>query len=96
VSRQDAADGGAQANGGDFPSSSIPTISADGRFVAFQSSATNLIPGGGPDVNGTNRDVFVFDRRAATTDQDFDILLFMGPILAATHRLRLGGPGPDH
>jgi Tol biopolymer transport system component/acetyltransferase-like isoleucine patch superfamily enzyme len=58
VSRQDAADGGAQGN----DSTSNPTISADGRFVAFSSQATNLVPGGGLDVNGTAKDVFVFDR----------------------------------
>ncbi len=59
VSRQDAGDGGAQANG----SSSVPSISADGRYVAFESRATNLIPGGGTDANGTSADIFVFDRR---------------------------------
>lgn len=41
----------AQANGGSFE----PSISADGRFVAFESSATNLVP---HDTNGTV-DVFV-------------------------------------
>ena len=40
-----------------------PAISADGRFVAFDSLASNLVPG---DTNGTN-DVFVRDRRAGTT-----------------------------
>ncbi|HET6162167.1 MAG TPA: hypothetical protein VFG37_00760 [Planctomycetota bacterium] len=40
-----------------------PTISADGRFVAFSSDATNLVPG---DVNGT-QDVFVHDRLTGTT-----------------------------
>jgi Tol biopolymer transport system component len=44
-------------------SSDIPTISADGRFVAFQSDATNLVAG---DTN-TETDVFVRDRQAATT-----------------------------
>ena len=36
-------------------------ISADGRFVAFDSPATNLVPG---DTNGQN-DVFVRDRQTA-------------------------------
>ena len=47
---------GNPANGYSFN----PTISADGRFVAFDSSATNLVAG------DTNRvvDVFVHDRRS--------------------------------
>ena len=51
--------GGGQSNG----DSDWPAISADGRFVAFQSSATNLVPG---DTNGAI-DVFVHDRQAGTT-----------------------------
>ncbi|MFN0243348.1 MAG: MopE-related protein [Planctomycetota bacterium] len=43
---------------GNAPSTS-PSISFDGRFVAFTSAATNLVFG---DTNG-ERDVFVFDRR---------------------------------
>jgi len=39
-----------------------PSISANGRFVAFLSASTNLIPGGGPDTNGNATDIFVFDR----------------------------------
>ncbi len=42
--------------------SANPSISADGRFVAFTSDAYNLVPG---DTNGY-RDVFVHDRLAAT------------------------------
>ncbi len=53
--------GGAEGDGG----SSIPTISADGRFVAFESSATNLVPG---DTNG-KRDIFVHDRQTKTTER---------------------------
>ena len=45
---------GGEANGG----SSSPAISSDGRFVAFDSVATNLVPG---DNNGV-RDIFVHDR----------------------------------
>jgi len=41
VSRQSAADGGAGADGESSPSFD-PAISADGRFVAFQSAAGNL------------------------------------------------------
>jgi Tol biopolymer transport system component len=50
-----AASDGTQASGGD---SFEPAISADGRFVAFGSAATNLVPG---DTNGVG-DVFVKDR----------------------------------
>ncbi len=40
-------------------------ISADGRFVAFESQATNLIPGG---TNGWNH-IFIHDRENGTTEQ---------------------------
>lgn len=45
--------------------SSQPAISADGRYVAFASDATNLVPG---DTNGM-RDVFVYDGQAKTTSR---------------------------
>jgi hypothetical protein len=45
--------------------SSKPAISADGRFVAFDSNATNLVEG---DTNGT-LDVFVFDRQTGVTER---------------------------
>jgi Tol biopolymer transport system component len=57
--RVSSATGGAEADG----ASSIAALSADGRFVAFQSTATNLVPG---DTNGMD-DVFVRDRLAGTT-----------------------------
>ena len=41
-----------------------PTISADGRFVAFSSDAGNLVPN---DVNGAE-DVFVFDQLMGTIE----------------------------
>ena len=50
---------GTQANS----TSDSPAISADGRYVAFQSSATNLVPG---DTNGVN-DIFLRDRQTNTT-----------------------------
>ncbi len=46
--------GGAQSNG----DSSLPTISDDGRYVAFESDASNLVDG---DTNAC-KDIFVFDR----------------------------------
>jgi len=42
-----------------------PAISADGRIVAFQSDATNLVPG---DTNRA-RDIFVHDRATGTTSR---------------------------
>jgi len=50
---------GEQANAG----SVSPSLSADGRFVAFRSSATNLVPGDG---NGSE-DIFVHDRLTGQT-----------------------------
>jgi Tol biopolymer transport system component len=47
--------------------SSAPTIGGDGRYVAFVSEGSNLVPG---DTNGPGRrgaDVFVRDRAAGTT-----------------------------
>ena len=43
----------------------FPTITADGRFVAFHSRADNLVPG---DTNGYE-DIFVRDRQLGTTDR---------------------------
>ncbi|WP_051967286.1 TolB family protein [Kitasatospora mediocidica] len=40
-----------------------PTISADGRYVAYASNRTDLVPG---DTNQAS-DIFVFDRRTGTT-----------------------------
>jgi hypothetical protein len=50
---------GAQANGG----SRRPAISDDGRYVAFQSGASNLVSG---DTNSTD-DIFVHDRQTGAT-----------------------------
>jgi hypothetical protein len=54
ISRVSVATGGGEAN----QNSLLPAISADGRFVAFQSLAGNLVGGDG---NGAN-DIFVHDR----------------------------------
>jgi hypothetical protein len=50
---------GGQGNGG----SGSPVISADGRYVAFESGATNLTPS--PDTNGFT-DIYVKDTQAGT------------------------------
>ena len=52
---------GAQADG----ASELPTISADGRFVAFRSLADNLVSG---DTNAT-WDIFVHDRATGVTQR---------------------------
>jgi Tol biopolymer transport system component len=54
---------GVEGNGPSENISHHPSISADGRYVAFDSDASNLVPG---DTNG-KRDVFVHDREAGTT-----------------------------
>jgi len=56
-----AADGGVARGGGSME----PSISADGRYVAFTSGAANLVAG---DTNGVN-DIFVRDRLADTTER---------------------------
>ena len=45
--------------------SQLPAVSADGRFVAFLSRASTLVPG---DTNGTS-DVFVHDRSTGVTER---------------------------
>jgi len=59
TTRVSVATGGTQANG----DSSGPAISADGRYVAFDSNASNLVAG---DTNGCF-DVFVHDRVTGAT-----------------------------
>jgi Tol biopolymer transport system component len=59
--RVSVAAGGEQGNG----FSAWATLSGDGRFVAFTSLASNLVPG---DTNGL-RDTFVRDRLAGTTER---------------------------
>lgn len=53
---------GIRANG----FSMSPDLSAGGRYVAFYSSATNLVPGG--DANGSRNDIFVHDRETGETE----------------------------
>jgi Tol biopolymer transport system component len=54
--------GGVQADG---LSTNLPSISANGRFVGFDSSASNLVVG---DTNGL-QDIFVRDLKLATTSR---------------------------
>jgi len=58
TARVSVASDGTQGNDDPY----VPSLSADGRFVAFESSATNLVPG---DTNGT-WDVFVHDQSGGT------------------------------
>jgi uncharacterized repeat protein (TIGR01451 family) len=65
TSRVSVAPGGAEAAGDISKGSSHPALSADGRFVAFDSTATNLVAGdtnGGDFGNDGGKDVFVRDR----------------------------------
>ena len=59
--RVSVATGGTQANN----HSSDPSISSNGRYVAFVSRASNLVTG---DTNG-NLHVFVYDRQTSTTQR---------------------------
>jgi len=58
--RASVATSGVQGNGFSYS----PVVSSDGRFVAFWSGASNLVPG---DTNG-KVDVFVRDRLSGTTE----------------------------
>jgi Tol biopolymer transport system component len=60
--RVSVASDGAEGIGG---ASTQPAISADGRYVAFVSEATNLVPG---DTNGL-ADIFVHDMDKGTTER---------------------------
>jgi Tol biopolymer transport system component len=61
VERVSVSSSGTQGNGGSYE----PALSADGRYVVFESFASNLVPG------DTNRsyDVFVHDRETHTTSR---------------------------
>jgi len=60
LTRESVTTAGAQGTGG---GARVPTVSGDGRFVAFDSAAANLVA---TDSNGV-RDVFVRDRLAGQT-----------------------------
>jgi Tol biopolymer transport system component len=61
ISRVSVSTSGVQANN----HSTSTSISADGRYVAFDSEASNLVPG---DTNGS-QDVFVRDRQTGATSR---------------------------
>jgi Tol biopolymer transport system component len=65
TSRVSVSSRGAQAGCKGWCESTQPALSANGRFVAFESSATNLVPG------DTNKlaDVFVRDRRTGRVER---------------------------
>jgi Tol biopolymer transport system component len=71
--------GGAQANAGSYDAA----LSADGRWVAFVSYASNLVAG---DTNGA-RDVFVHDQQTgATTHVSMGTYLSISPAISADGR----------
>jgi Tol biopolymer transport system component/cold shock CspA family protein len=59
--RVSVSSGGVQANGESW----TPSISADGRYVAFDSDATNLVA----DDTNAKTDVFVHDRQTGVTER---------------------------
>jgi Tol biopolymer transport system component len=59
TTRVSVSSSGSQGNFG----GSTPSISADGRYVSFESDSVDLVPG---DTNG-DRDIFLHDRQTATT-----------------------------
>ncbi len=61
TTRVSVSDSGVQGNG----ESDSPAISADGRYVAFESEASNLVSG---DTNGVT-DIFVYDRTLSTIER---------------------------
>jgi len=65
--------------------SNEPTISADGRYVAFTSVASNLVAG---DTNGV-RDVFVHDRQTGVTQR---VSVSSGGVEGNGHSLVSGAP----
>jgi Tol biopolymer transport system component len=96
VRRVSVSSTGAQGLGGE---STSPSISANGRFVAFQSRATNLVAG---DTNGRT-DVFlhdrdadgdgVFDEAGAVTTERVNVGLICGTFCAPAQSL--GGDSLD-
>ena len=63
IERVSVAYDGAEANGESISSGAKSAVSADGRYVVFESDATNLVS---DDLNGW-KDVFIRDRQLETT-----------------------------
>jgi Tol biopolymer transport system component len=70
--------------------SDSPVLSADGRFITFESEASNLVPGD----NNDTRDIFVYDRqerqieRVSVNDAGEEAISFSGsPSLSADGRI---------
>jgi len=60
--RVNVSSSGKQANDGSYYG---PALSGDGRFVVFESPASNLVPGDG----NRGHDIFVHDRVTGTTER---------------------------
>ena len=66
ITRVSVSSAGVQGNSASYS----PSISSDGRFVAFESNADNLVAG---DTNGIG-DIFVYDLRSLSTGQTLTFL----------------------
>ncbi len=84
TSRISTATGSTQSNG----PSSAPSLSGSGRYVAFESSATNLVAG---DTN-TSSDVFVRDRTTQRTSR-VSTQLFLGEANGPSAMSAISGDG---
>ena len=66
IERVSVSSSGEQSNNSSgIHSTGTESVSADGRFVAFTSAASNLVP---DDTNGIN-DIYVRDRQAGITER---------------------------
>ena len=79
TSRVSVASDNTQGNG----SSVFPSISADGRYVTFQSDASNLVPG---DTNGAT-DIFVRDRGVLSTTIPIDLSISLYRSVSTQERI---------
>jgi len=84
VTRVNVASDGAQANGDSTDAFATP----DGRYLAFESDATNLVPN---DTNGS-KDIFLRDRQTGTTSR---ISVASDGTQANGHSWTTGGPSPN-
>lgn len=81
--------GGVQANGNSGSADMFCTISADGRYVAFDSLASNLAPG---DTNGVI-DVYVRDRQDCGSTERISISTSGGTGNATSHAPAMSADG---